>query len=75
MLILEAGEKGTVCRGEPAQIIPRVGSIATLRWDGATNVGIKNFSLREIQPPSRYSPAHKIFLLFARFLRFSLFTQ
>ena len=27
------------------------GPIATFRWDGATDVDIKNFSVREIQPP------------------------
>jgi F5/8 type C domain len=46
------GDNGEECGGEPDQIITWGGPIATFRWDGASNVDIKNFSVREIQPPS-----------------------
>jgi hypothetical protein len=46
------GNEGGECSGWPAQRITWGGPIATFRWDGATNVHIKNFSVREIQPPS-----------------------
>jgi hypothetical protein len=46
------GDEGEECGGEPDQIITWGGPIATFRWDGATNVHIKWFSVREIQPPS-----------------------
>ena len=46
------GSSGEECGGEPDQIITWGGPIATFRWDGASDVDIKNFSVREIQPPS-----------------------
>ena len=46
------GNEGGECGGASAQKITWGGPIATFRWDGATNVHIKNFSVREIQPPS-----------------------
>jgi hypothetical protein len=46
------GDEGGECRGEPDQIITWGGPMATFRWDGSTDVDIKNFSVREIQPPS-----------------------
>jgi F5/8 type C domain len=46
------GDSGEECGGEPDQIITWGGPIATFRWDGASDVDIKNFSVREIQPPS-----------------------
>jgi hypothetical protein len=46
------GSQGRECGGEPDQIITWGGPIATFRWDGASNVDIKYFSVREIQPPS-----------------------
>jgi hypothetical protein len=45
------GSEGGECGGEPDQIITWGGPIATFRWDGASDVDIKNFSVREIQPP------------------------
>lgn len=45
------GNQGTQCGGDPDQIITWGGPIATFRWDSATDVDIKNFSVREIQPP------------------------
>jgi hypothetical protein len=45
------GDTGEECGGEPDQIITWGGPIATFRWDGASDVDIKNFSVREIQPP------------------------
>jgi F5/8 type C domain/Putative metal-binding motif len=45
------GDAGGECKGAPDQIITWGGPIATFRWDGATDVDIKNFSVREIQPP------------------------
>ena len=46
------GNQGRECRGAPDQILTWGGPIATFRWDGADDVDIKNFSVREIQPPS-----------------------
>jgi hypothetical protein len=46
------GDQGEECGGEDDQIITWGGPVATFRWDGATNVDIKNFSVREIEPPS-----------------------
>jgi hypothetical protein len=45
------GSDGEECGGEPDQILTWGGPIATFRWDGADDVDIKNFSVREIQPP------------------------
>ncbi len=45
------GDKGQVCGGKPDQIITWGGPIATFRWDKTTDVDIKDFSIREIQPP------------------------
>jgi hypothetical protein len=47
------GDNGEECGGEPDQIITWGGPIATFRWDGASDVDIKNFSVREIQAPSQ----------------------
>jgi hypothetical protein len=44
------GNNGGECGGEPDQIISWGGPIATFRWDSASDVDIKNFSVREIQP-------------------------
>jgi hypothetical protein len=46
------GNSGNECGGASDQIITWGGPIATFRWDGASDVDIKNFSVREIQPPS-----------------------
>jgi hypothetical protein len=46
------GSDADECGGDPDQIITWGGPIATFRWDGATNVDVKNFSVREIQPPA-----------------------
>ena len=46
------GNSGGECGGASDQIISWGGPIATFRWDGATDVDIMNFSVREIQPPS-----------------------
>src|SRR5215204_727083 len=46
------GSSGRECGGEPDQIITWGGPIATFRWDGATDVDIMNFSVREIRVPS-----------------------
>ena len=46
------GDEGEECGGESDQIITWGGPIATFRWDGASDVDIKNFSVREIEPPS-----------------------
>ena len=46
------GSEGGECGGKSDQIMTWGGPIATFRWDGATDVDIKNFSVREIQPPS-----------------------
>ena len=47
------GSEGEECGGDPDQILSWGGPIATFRWDGASDVDIKNFSVREIQPPSQ----------------------
>jgi hypothetical protein len=47
------GDEGEECGGEPDQIITWGGPIATFRWDGASDVDIKNFSVREIEAPSQ----------------------
>jgi hypothetical protein len=47
------GDEGSECGGEDDQIITWGGPIATFRWDGATNVDLKNFSVREIRPTSQ----------------------
>ena len=44
------GNNGRECGGEPDQIITWGGPIAAFRWDGATDVDIKKFSVREIVP-------------------------
>ncbi len=44
------GNTGTECGGKPDQIITWGGPIASFRWDGATDVDIKKFSVREIAP-------------------------
>jgi hypothetical protein len=44
------GNSGGECGGDPDQIITWGGPIATFRWDSASDVDIKNFSIREIQP-------------------------
>jgi hypothetical protein len=46
------GDEGEECGGEPDQILTWGGPIVTFRWDGASDVDIKNFSVREIQPPT-----------------------
>jgi len=38
------------CGGKPDQIITWGGPIASFRWDSASDVDVKNFSVREIQP-------------------------
>ena len=45
------GTEGDHCGGAPDQLITWGGPLATFRWDRATDVDIKNFSVREIQPP------------------------
>ena len=47
------GKDGERCGGLPDQIITWGGPVATFRWDGANEVDIKNFSVREIQPPTK----------------------
>jgi hypothetical protein len=42
------GNSGRECGGKSDQIITWGGPIAAFRWDGATNVDIKKFSVREI---------------------------
>jgi Putative metal-binding motif len=44
------GNTGSECGGKPDQIITWGGPIAAFRWDGATNVDINKFSVREIVP-------------------------
>ena len=44
------GNAGRECGGKADQIITWGGPIAAFRWDGATNVDIKKFSVREIAP-------------------------
>jgi hypothetical protein len=46
------GSGGRECGGEPDQIITWGGPVATFRWDGATDVDIKNFIVRGIRVPS-----------------------
>jgi hypothetical protein len=46
------GTEGGECGGAAGQRIMWGGPITTFRWDGATDVDIKNFSVREIQPHS-----------------------
>jgi hypothetical protein len=45
------GDAGQICGGSPDQIITWGGPLAIFRWDEATDVDIKDFSIREIQPP------------------------
>ena len=45
------GNAGRECGGKADQIITWGGPIAAFRWDGATDVDIKKFSVREIAPP------------------------
>jgi hypothetical protein len=40
------------CGGSDTQIITWGGPIAIFRWDNIDNMDVKNFSVREIQPPS-----------------------
>ena len=44
------GNTGAECGGKPDQIITWGGPIASFRWDGATDVDMKKFSIREIAP-------------------------
>ena len=44
------GNAGRECGGKGDQIITWGGPIAAFRWDGATDVDIKKFSVREIAP-------------------------
>ncbi|MDW0208894.1 MAG: hypothetical protein QOC42_03740 [Nitrososphaeraceae archaeon] len=44
------GNAGRECGGKADQIITWGGPIAAFRWDGATDVDIKKFSVREIVP-------------------------
>lgn len=46
------GNDGGHCDGAPDQKITWGGPIATFRWDNATDVDFKNFSMREIVPPT-----------------------
>jgi len=45
------GSEADECGGDPDQIVTWGGPIATFRWDNAGDVDVKNFSVREIQPP------------------------
>jgi hypothetical protein len=45
------GNDGAACGGSSDQRITWGGPITTFRWDGANNVDIKWFSVREIKPP------------------------
>jgi hypothetical protein len=45
------GDSGEQCGGDPDQIITWGGPLAVFRWDEATDVDIKDFSIREIQLP------------------------
>jgi hypothetical protein len=45
------GNDGGECNGEPDQIISWGGPVASFRWDGGSDIDIKNFSVREIVPP------------------------
>jgi len=42
------GSDGSRCGGSADQTISWGGPIVTFRWDGTSNVDIKNFSVREI---------------------------
>ena len=42
------GEDGDRCGGSPDELISWGGPVATFRWDGTSNVDIKNLSVREI---------------------------
>ena len=44
------GNNGGECGGTPDQIITWGGPIATFRWDSASDVDIRDFSVREIAP-------------------------
>ena len=44
------GNTDRECGGKPDQIITWGGPIASFRWDGASDVDIKHFSVREIAP-------------------------
>lgn len=44
------GSQGGECKGKSDQIMHWGGPISTFRWDGASDVDIKNLSVREIQP-------------------------
>jgi hypothetical protein len=46
------GDRGEHCDGKPDQIITWGGPVATFRWDNADRVDIKDFSVREIKPPT-----------------------
>jgi len=45
------GSDGTDCGGKPDQLISWGGPIADFRWDGTSNIDVKNLSVREISPP------------------------
>jgi hypothetical protein len=45
------GGDGTECGGTPDQLISWGGPIADFRWDGTSNIDVKNLSVREISPP------------------------
>ncbi|MDQ4074011.1 MAG: carbohydrate-binding protein, partial [Thermoproteota archaeon] len=45
------GNEGGRCGGSSDQIISWGGPIVTFRWDGTSNIDIKNLSVREITPP------------------------
>jgi hypothetical protein len=44
------GNNGRECGGTPDQIITWGGPIASFRWDSASDVDIRDFSVREIAP-------------------------
>jgi hypothetical protein len=45
------GDEGERCEGEPDQLITWGGPVATFRWDEASDVDFKHFSVREVQLP------------------------
>jgi hypothetical protein len=45
------GDEGVHCGGDQDQIITWGGPIATFRWDNASDVDFKHFSVREIIGP------------------------
>jgi hypothetical protein len=45
------GAEGDMCEGEPDQLITCGGPVATFRWDNASDVDFKYFSVREIEVP------------------------